>query len=440
MIKTLKASYDDQVEKSLLASMFRYPPCIDDVALILRPDQMRVDANQRVFRAILTVQGTKPVDLVTVAEELHLRGQLADVGGAAGLAELYDSEPTGGHAIHYANIIREAYLRRSLSFLAEEMQEESLRPTCGAVEAVESFERKLWGLSELSVEGQAKDLEADYDSVMDLSDARSSGEIGDELPTGFADLDGIITGMRPSQLIIIAARPSCGKTALGLSVARNLSMGFGSPILFASLEQSRHEIAARNVCGVAKVDGHLLNSGRLTKDETSRVSDAIRSLKRAPFFVDDEAHQSCQRIAANARRMVRRHGVKALFVDYLQLVTPENKKAQRYEQVGEISRRLKGIAKELKIPVVAMAQLGRQADESREPKLSDLRESGNMEQDGDVVILLHKEKLSPGERREGSLVEAIVAKHRNGPQGRVTLYFRKESVCFESYTDTPFTR
>lgn len=435
---SITSEISDRAERGVLASMLRWPACIDDVSMRLRPDDMRHDAHQKIYRVILSLQGRKQVDLVTLAEELHTRGELKNIGGAPFLAEMYDSEPTGGNALYYADIVREAFLRRSLSYLGREIIDEAETPTDSAVNALERFEQSLWGLSEFSVNGQATTLDADYDAVMDLSDARSSGELGDELPTGFQDLDAILTGLRPSQLTIIAARPSCGKTALGLSIARNLTVGFNTPVLFSSLEQSRHELAARNVCGHARVNGHWLNAGRLSREEAVKVSDAVRVLKRAPLFVDDEANQTCHRIAANARRLVRRSGVRALFVDYLQMVTPENKKAQRYEQVGEVSRRLKGIAKELKIPVVALAQLGRGADEVREPKLSDLRESGNIEADADVVILLHKEREKEIGQQDDNLVKAIVAKHRNGPQGRVTLFFRKESVCFENYSDEPF--
>ena len=431
----LPQNHNDLVEASLLASMLRYPDCIDDIALKLRPEQMHRDAHQRIYRAILSVQSKKPVDLVTVAEELHRNGDLENVGGGAALAELYDSEPTGGHALHYAGIVYESHLRQSLSQIAGEMAEEAIRPTCSAPEALEHYEQQLWRLSELSVEGQAALLDADYDAIMDLSDARSSGEVGDELPTGFKDLDAIVGGLRPGQLIMIAARPSGGKTALGLAMARNISLGFGVPILFCSLEQSSRQIAGRNVSAVAQVNGHWINSGRLSREESARVVSGVSHLKSAKFHVDAESNQTCHRIGANARRMVRRFGVRALFVDYVQMVTPENPKAQRYEQVGEISRRLKGIAKELNIPVIAMAQLGRGADEVREPKLSDLRESGNLEADADVVIMLHREKEAG---RDSNLIEAIIAKNRDGPQGRVTLYFRKEYVSFENYDETPF--
>jgi replicative DNA helicase len=419
----------DATERALLGSLLRFPSELDEVADVVRADHFRGGAesgNGRLFRVLLDLNGRSPVDLVAAAEELNRRGWLADVGGPPYLASLWDNQPTGAHARHFAEAVLDAHIRRALGGLGRSMLLESEKPTGGAMEALESAERELWSLSELGSQGQVADIDATVSEVFDRIDARSGGG-SRGLPTGFESLDEILVGLQPGELTILAARPSVGKTAMGVSIARNLALGAGAAVFFASLEQSRVELVERMIAGEAGVDSQLVRRGMLGKLEIRRLHEAGNRLRVAPVFFDDCARQSCQRIAANARRLVRRADVKAVIVDYLQLIEPEDRRVSRHEQVGGISRRLKGLARELGLPVVALAQLNRAADERR-PRLSDLRESGSIEADADTVILLHRP-----ENAKGAVipVEVIVAKQRNGPTGELILSYNRPMVRFE---------
>jgi replicative DNA helicase len=260
------------------------------------------------------------------------------------------------------------------------------------------------------------------------------------LPTGFAELDEVTAGLQPSALVIIAARPSVGKTAFSLALARHVIVNERHPVFFVSLEQSRVEIAERLLCSQGRVDSHRLRTGKLTSDDMERLIEASNVLQQGTLFIDDTAMQGMMRIAANARRLKRQHDIKMVVIDYLQLIEPENRRDPRQEQVAQISRRLKALAKELDIPVVALAQVNRASEDRQDhrPRLSDLRESGSIEQDADTVMILHRpDRYEPGQH-EG-IIEVIVAKNRNGPVGEVTLKYIKQYLAYEDHAvTTPF--
>jgi replicative DNA helicase len=253
------------------------------------------------------------------------------------------------------------------------------------------------------------------------------------VPTGYTDLDKILAGMQKSELIIVAARPSVGKTSFALNVVRNV-LKEGMPVLFVSLEQARIELAERLLCCQALVDSHKLRKGYLNEEEFGKLMDASGTLCETKLFIDDTPGQSMLRIAANARRLKLRHDLRLVVIDYLQLIDPDNKRDSRQEQVASISRRLKFLARELHIPVMALAQVNRSSEDRQDhkPRLSDLRESGALEQDADTVLLLHRPELREPGQHEG-IVEVIVGKQRNGPTGEVTLYYRKEFMRFENH-------
>lgn len=415
----------DRDEEALLGGILRWPAVLDDVSAIVSEDMFRQDKTMKLFSCMMSLHGRKPIDLLTIAEELRRRGEWEDVG-SVWLAEIWDGELTGGHAVHHAGNVRDAYLRRSLAYLAVEMEREAATPSKSAVEAVEDAERALWGLSELGVQGQVSDLVPDLNAVLDGIGRERTGIDG--LPTGYYDLDKILGGFQKDQLVIIGARPATGKTALGLSIARKLTARDRIPIFFASLEQSRRELAERLLAGEGHVNGQDLRAGVLSHDEVRRCADAASVLRDSPLYVDDCATQTVQRIAANARRLRRSKDIQAVVIDYLQLITPDDKRLKRYEQVGQISRRLKILARELSIPVICLAQLNRGTEDHKEPRLSDLRDSGDIEQDADTVLLMHRSDWK--EVTPCVPIDIIVAKHRNGPTGRVTLMFDRPSVTF----------
>lgn len=422
-------------ERCVLGSMLRDNECIADVLNVVRKDYFTAADNQDIFAVIVNLwDAAKPADLVTVAESLQ-RTDLWHRHHGPYLMELWDSSPTAANALHYARIVRERAVLRSLASAGARISHIADKPSGDAESTLEEAEKLIFAIGELGVEGQTHELRELVFGALNQFDAAASGRGTTGLPTGFRDLDELTTGLHPGELVILGARPSVGKTAMGLAVANN-ARKHGAVVFFASLEQSRQELAMRLLCMEARVNSHRVRSGRVSVDDEVRLSDAVPGLREGSMHIDDAARQGMLRIAANARRIKRKHGLGLLVVDYVQLIEPESRRDPRYEQVGQCTRKLKALAKELSVPVLALAQLNRASEErpNARPRLSDLRESGNVEQDADTVLLLHRnEEQSPG------VIEVIVGKQRNGPTGEVTLAFRKESMRFEDYQPgTPY--
>lgn len=420
----------DLAEKGLLGALLRWNEAIGDVLQVLRHDDFRTDSHQKIFLAIAGLYDAgKPADTVMVANALHDRGQVADVGYPY-LAELWDGEPTGAKAVYYAGVVRDASICRRLAVAGNEIVRDSTERKDAAEQLLEGAERRIFEIAQLGLTGQTVSLSDAVNLACDRMDARSSGQRRSGLGTGYRDIDNVTGGLQDGELTVIAARPSCGKTALAACLARN-AVGAGEAALFASLEQSHVELAERILCREAKVDLLRLRQGWLGPEEMSRVDAARQHLAGMRLFIDDAPHQTMLRIGANARRLKLKHGIRLIVVDYLQMVDPEDRKAPRQEQVASISRRLKQLAREIDVPVVALAQLNRSSEDrlDRRPRLSDLRESGAIEADADGVWLLHRPE------QNGDVVELIVAKQRNGPTGDLKLYFRKEQMAFEDYAE-----
>ena len=294
----------------------------------------------------------------------------------------------------------------------------------------------------MGTSGDAITLEQAINTAYKLIDDRHHGEFTglSGLTTGYRDLDEITAGLHNSEVIVIAARPSVGKTAFALNLLRNIVTETDSAAFFVSLEQSRIELAERLLCCQAKVDSHRLRKGNLSAEDMERIIEAGGVLRSAKLFIDDTPAQSMLRIAANARRLKRRHEIKIVVIDYLQLIEPDNRRDPRQEQVAQVSRRLKVLAKDLAIPIVALAQVNRSSEDRQDhrPRLADLRESGSIEQDADTVMLLHRpDRYEPGQH--DGIIEVIIGKQRNGPTGEVTLAYLKQFMRFEDFQlGTPF--
>jgi replicative DNA helicase len=430
--------HNRDAERAVLGSMLRDNAVIDDVQQVVVRDDFYTDAHQKVFAAIAAVRGQgQPADLVTLANYLQEQKQIEDVGRHAYLAELWDAAPSAGNAEYYAKIVKEKSTFRRLACAAGKVEQAALHPTGTAAEVVELAQREVFALAESTLTGEVADAEEVVREAYDFIDACADprGAAGG-VPTGFRDLDAKTGGLPPSSLVLFAARPSVGKTALGAQVALQHVLA-GRPVFFASLEQTRTELGVRMMCSMAKVDSHALRKGLLGREEYERLREVGEQIRRAPLQIDHGGRQTVLRIAANARRMKRRRGLDAVFVDYLQLIEPSDRRAQRYEQVGDISRRLKALAKELAVPVVAMCQLNRSPEDRAggRPRLSDLRESGSLEMDADVVVLMHRPE------KEQDVIELSIAKNRNGPVGEVKLVYRPQWTRFENYAlDPPFGR
>jgi replicative DNA helicase len=385
---------------------------------------------------IVLYEAGKPVDLVVLTEALKQANQIDDVGGYGALAELWDAAPTAANAVHYAHIVRDRSIVRSLINVGNEILRDAYDQVGPADELLHQATGKMLDVAERGVTGRVYGMDKMLEETFDRIDQRQTrgGSSISGISSGYPDLDEVTAGFQNSEMIIIAARPSVGKTAFALNLIRNIAVDEKSTVLFCSLEQSRVEIVERLLCSHARVDAQKLRKGLMNAEDMERLISASGVMRNAKIFIDDSPGQGMLRIAANARRLKLRNDLKMVVIDYLQLIEPENRRDPRQEQVAQISRRLKGLARELSIPVIALAQVNRSSEDRQDhkPRLSDLRESGSIEQDADTVILLHRpERFEPGQH-EG-LTEVIIGKQRNGPVGEITLTFNKNMMRFENF-------
>jgi replicative DNA helicase len=425
-------------ERGLLGSLLRDNSVISDVVQIVQhADLFYTDAHQKVFQAIKDLYDqAKPVDLIILAERLKSQGQLEDVGKLSYLAELWQAAPTAANAEYYAKIVREKAMARGLIHASTEILRDAYDQVMPADELLGNAERKILEIAEKGVTGTTSTIQAALNEAWTRMDARKKGGYSESsgIPTGFADLDQLTAGFQNSELIIIAARPSVGKTAFSLNLVRHAVVEDHIPVFFVSLEQAKIELAERLLVAQARVDSHKLRKGTLNGQEIEKLMDAGDALHKSPLFLDDSPQQTMLRIAANARRLRLRQGIRMVVIDYLQLIEPENRRDPRQEQVAQISRRLKFLARELNIPVIALAQVNRASEDRQDhkPRLADLRESGSIEQDADTCLMLHRPGKFDG-GIEDNIIEVIVAKQRNGPTGDVTLKYEKSQMRYENY-------
>lgn len=427
-----------RAEQAVLGAMLRDRLCIPDVVRVLRRATMfGLYHHQLIFDAIISLHAdARPIDLVTVCELLVQRHQLDDVGKYVYLAELLKAAPSSSNVEYHAGLVLNHHLLSQGAQLAEELGRDTRSPSCPAGELLADYDRRIMRLVEDSTTNEPQTLQVALDQQLATINARSTRGDASGTLTHYTDLDRIIVGLQPGELIAIAARPSVGKTALGACIASNIARAGGS-VLFSSLEQSSGEIVERLLAKEAVVDSYRLRTGKLTGVDSDGLIQAQAAMAKWRFHIDDTPNQTVTSIAATARRISRRHGLDVLFVDYLQLITPDNPRANRYEQVGVVTRRLKQLARDLQIPVVVMCQVGRDAGDGDEgsppPKLHQLRESGNIEQDLDVAILLHREQSGDATSGKAEVIRVDVAKNRNGRRGLLMLGYRPQFLRFENH-------
>jgi replicative DNA helicase len=428
-------------ERCLLGGMLRDNVVINDVVQLVRTENFYFDAHQKVFQGILSLNDkANPVDLVTLAEWLREQKYVEDIGGYLYLAELWEAAPTAANVEYYAKIVREKAIIRNLIQAGNEILRDAYDQAQPADELLGDAERKILEVAEIGITGQHVTLQEAIHDAYERIDARAQNTFEAGLPTGYVDIDELTAGLHNSELIILAARPSVGKTAMSLNIVRNIVVGDpvrGAPpagVFFVSLEQARVELAERLLCAQARVDSHKLRKGHLGSDDMDRLMAAGGALSKAKLFIDDTPAQGMLRIAANARRLKKKHDIKLVVIDYLQLIDPDNKRDSRQEQVSQISRRLKHLARELKLPVLSLAQVNRSSEDrgNHKPRLADLRESGAIEQDADTVMLLHRPGMYEG-GQDDNTIEVLIAKQRNGPTGDVTLAYLKHFMRYENY-------
>ncbi|MEY4380243.1 MAG: replicative helicase [Actinomycetota bacterium] len=410
-------------EQSVLGGMLLSKDAIGDVIEILRERDFYRPAHELIYNAIIELYGRgEPADPVTVAAELTKRGDIARAGGAPYLHTLISSVPTAANASYYAKLIREKAILRRLVEAGTKIVQLGYNIESEVDEVVDQAQAEIYQVTERRTSEDYIQLAQLLPDALDEIEKISKGVVGEGVKTGFKDLDSLTNGLHPGNMVVLAARPAVGKSTLGLDIARNAAIRDSATSAIFSLEMSRSEITMRMLSAEARIPLTSIRSGSLTDEEWARLARRMGEISQAPLFIDDSPNLSIMEIRAKARRLKQRHNLKLIVIDYLQLMTSGRKVENRQQEVSEFSRQLKLLAKELDIPVVAISQLNRSPEQrsDKKPMLSDLRESGSIEQDADVVILLHREDMYDINSRSGE-ADLIVAKHRNGPTRTVTV-------------------
>lgn len=429
-----------EAEMSVLGSMMMEEEAIARAIELLDKDSFYYEAHKKIFSAMLDLyERSAAVDLVTFTEELRKRGDLEGVGGAAYLTSLINAVPTAANIEHYAKIVKEKAILRSLINTATQIITESYEDRQEVDLFLDKVESRIFDISESK-------LRQDFVSIRDL--IGDSIELAERLtekkqlvtgiPTGFTDFDTKTSGLQPSDLIVIAGRPSMGKSSFAINVALHVGVQKKIPLAFFSLEMSKEQLVQRMLCSEARVDAHKLRTGFLSSSAFSDLTLAAGLLAEAPIFIDDTPGVSILELRAKARRLKSRENIGLIIIDYLQLMQGRRRAENRQQEISEISRSLKSLARELKVPVVALSQLSRAVEqrEDHRPRLADLRESGAIEQDADVVALLLREEYYTPDKNPGE-ADVNIAKQRNGPVGSFKLTFRQECTRFENYSGRP---
>jgi replicative DNA helicase len=422
-------------EEAVLGAMLLSPGAIAAVSEILEASDFYRESHGRIYRAALDLYAKgEPVDAITLVDELEERGELENVGGRARVHELAALVPATTNSAHYARIVREAATLRGLIRAGGEISRLGWEGVGETTELVDRAEQIVFDLSQQRVSGDFTHIEELLrESFERITALYESGSDITGVPSGYRDLDRLTSGFQPGNLVIVAARPSMGKSAFGLCVAANLAVRHSVPVAVFTLEMSKAEVTQRLMCSEAKVESQRLRTGRLAPEDWPRLTAACDKLAKAPVFVDDTGSVTMMEIRSKARRLKSKHPELGLVVvDYLQLMTSGTTAENRVQEVSQISRNLKLLARDLDIPILAMSQLSRAVEQrhDKRPILSDLRESGSIEQDADLVAFLYRDDYYDEESDQQGIAEVILAKHRNGPTDTVRLSFLKRYAKF----------
>lgn len=423
--------HDLESEQAVLGAILIDKDSILNISQLISPDNFYDDRHHDIYDAMLALyEERKPLDLLTITGELKKRKKLDRVGGSAYLASLTNVVPTAANSEYYAQIVREKYIRRSLIQISSQITENSFEEDKEATEILSESEQQIFKISQEHVKQGFVHIKETLASSFDrLEELQRTGEGIRGVETGFTDLDNMLSGLHPSNLIILAARPGQGKTAFTINIAQYASIVNKQAVGVFSLEMSKEELVDRLLVSQSDIDAWRLKTGRLTEDDYGKLSVAMGQLAEAPIFIDDTPGLSIPEMRTKARRLQSEHNLKLLIVDYLQLANPGKKFENRVNEVSYISQSLKNMARELKIPVIGVSQLSRAVEQrgGGKPQLADLRESGAIEQDADVVMFLY----SPDEEFTSQrIVNVLIAKHRNGPVGEKELLFRGDRIRF----------
>ncbi len=434
--ETKTVPHNLEAERSVLGALLLYADAVADVSDLLKPEDFYLPAHALIFEAIVSsYTDATATDPVVVAEALSRKGHLDEVGGHDRLLDLATATTSAAAIGYHAEIVRDKSITRKLLDACHDIARQAYDNAGSARDLLDEAERGIFEIARIGRSGESKSitdlLQQTFKRIDSLRD-RSGRLLG--LGTGFQDLDDLTAGLQEGELIIVAARPSMGKTSLALNLVERIASE-GKAVAFFSLEMSSQQIIQNMLCCRSQIDGQAMRKGRITDAQYRKLTEEASLLYEAPLFVDDSPGLTPTALRAKCRRLKQKHDIQLVVVDYLQLMTAAGRNESRQQEIATISRTLKAIARELKVPVVALSQLNRDVEnrDSHRPRMSDLRESGAIEQDADVVILLHREEyFKPTEDNRG-LAQIIIAKQRNGPTGEITLRFFRQYMRFEAF-------
>lgn len=423
-------------ERALLGALLLKPDAVHDVADTIRSDSFYAEKHRLIYEAMRELsERSEPIDLLSLSERLSGNGHLERIGGRAYIAELAASAPAPGNFAHYADLVARKHIMRSLIDASYEITESAYDDSRDTVEVLDTAEKTIYAIGNASAAHKftsVADMVGDAWERIETLSKKGDGIRG--VPTGFGELDNLLSGLHPSDLIILAARPSMGKSSLALDIARNAAIRNDVPVGIFTLEMSSEQLVDRMLAAESYVNSWKLRTGSIhAEDDFSRIRDALEVLSKAPIYIDDKPGNNILSMRAVARRLKRERGIGLIIVDYLQLMAPTNTKNSdsMVQQVTEISRSLKSLARELNVPVLALSQLSRAVEQrGGKPRLSDLRDSGSIEQDADVVMFIHRDDKRNPDSDKPNIAEILVEKHRNGPTGRAELYFDDTRATF----------
>ncbi len=427
-----------EAERALLGALLLKPEAIHDISDLVKPESFYAEKHRLIFESMRTlVDRGEPIDILSLGERLQANGLLERVGGRAYIAELAGQAPSPGNFNHYAELVARKHIMRALIDVSYEITEAAYDEARDTTEVLDTAEKSIYAIGNASTVHKFVAIKDKIDSTWDrIENLSKNKDALRGVPTGFPELDNLLSGFHPSDLIILAARPSVGKTSLALDIARNTAVRHGTPVGIFSLEMSSEQLIDRMLSAESYVDSWKIRTGGVKGEEDfGRIRDALESLSKAPIFIDDKPGNNILSMRAVARRLKREQGIGLIIVDYLQLMSPTSTKASdsMVQQVTEISRSLKSLARELDVPVLALSQLSRAVEQrGGKPRLSDLRDSGSIEQDADVVMFIHREDRTNHESDRKNVAEILVEKHRNGPTGHVELYFDDKRTSYMS--------
>jgi replicative DNA helicase len=420
-------------EMCLLASMMLEKEMIGQAVQLIDRESFYQADHQIIYDVLLKLyEMNRPIDSVILFEELVKRQLLDEVGGTSYIAQILNSVPSSAHGMHYAGIVREKAMLRQLIAASNDILRDSYAPYEQADIVLDKAERRIFEIAQKKVGGTMEPMEKVLHEVFEMIENR--GQRG--LITGFHELDDMLNGLQKGEMIIVAARPSMGKTAMAMNMIEYIAADLRLPCAVFSLEMSKQQLAQRMLCSRGRIDAHKLRKGMLNSQEYTTLATVVGELAKAPVWVDDSAGLTPLELRAKARRLKLQHDVKCIMIDYMQLMDNPGPES-RQQQISEISRAVKSVARELNIPVICLSQLNRMTEgrEGHRPRMSDLRESGSIEQDADVVMLLHREdyyRMSEQDFQPDNIAEIIVAKQRNGPTGTIKLTFDNRTTRFNN--------